>query len=100
MPEVQTTPMTGETLEAFKDQVREVQKFITNKFDMNQQQRASLLMNILTIECIDLFEHSKVGARDYVQQRIENFATCLTRNFNPYIGTKLRVGIIVTNEGE
>lgn len=100
MPEVQITPITGQTLEAFKDQVREVQKFITTRFDMNQQQRATLIMNILAIECIDLFEQSKVGAKDYVSQRIENFATCLTRNFNPYIGTKLRVGIIVTNEGE
>lgn len=84
MPEViqgaRHSPLTAEQLEVFKDQIRETRTFLRNKFDMNELQQASFLVNMIAVSVIDLY--SEVGDPNvYLKARMQNINDCIEKNF-------------------
>lgn len=90
-PVVQHT-LTGEQFDVFKDQIERTQKFLRNEFDLTLTRRAQFIMNLLTVECIDL-HHDGQDPTEYIRSRVEAFAKCLTINFNSYKGTNVSISV-------
>lgn len=92
MPEIDKTLLEGQQFDAFKERVMSLRAFLRNKFDMNNEQQATFLMNTLVTLNIDL-RPDAIPVETFVRDRVVNYANCMVLNFNQFYDTDVSITV-------